>query len=138
VSFVLDGSVALTWCFEDEQTSHTMAVLSRLRAAEEAFVPAIWPLEIANVVLIGERRERIAPAQSERFITMLRTLLIYVEPLVISAIPIAILSIGRTHRLSAYDASYLALAQGLGLPLATLDERLKTAARALGVALLVP
>jgi hypothetical protein len=58
--FVLDASVAVAWCFEDEATKFTESVLDLLSAGAEALVPAIWPVEVANALLIAERRKRIA------------------------------------------------------------------------------
>lgn len=53
--FVVDNSVAMAWCFEDEANPYTESVLDRLQA-DEAVVPSIWPLEAANVLLLAERR----------------------------------------------------------------------------------
>jgi len=61
--FVLDASVAVAWCFEDEATKFTESVLDLLSAGAEALVPAIWPVEVANALLIAERRKRILLAQ---------------------------------------------------------------------------
>jgi hypothetical protein len=61
--FVLDASVAVAWCFEDEATRFTENVLDLLSAGGEALVPSIWPVEVANALLIAERRNRIALAQ---------------------------------------------------------------------------
>ncbi|HEY5230790.1 MAG TPA: type II toxin-antitoxin system VapC family toxin, partial [Galbitalea sp.] len=61
--FVIDTSLAMAWCFEDEATPPTEAVLDRLRE-DQAVVPAIWPLEIANVLLVAERRGRLTEAQA--------------------------------------------------------------------------
>jgi hypothetical protein len=49
--FVLDASIALAWCFEDEVTASTRDVLARL-ATESAAVPTIWPLEMANALIM--------------------------------------------------------------------------------------
>ena len=67
--FVVDANVTMAWCFEDEVTDDTEAVLDRLRS-EQAIVPAIWPLEVANVLLVAERRGRISEAQINRFIRL--------------------------------------------------------------------
>ena len=67
---VLDASVALSWCFKSEATTAADRVLERL-ADEAAAVPAIWHLEIANVLALSERRGRITPAHSSEFIALL-------------------------------------------------------------------
>jgi predicted nucleic acid-binding protein len=130
----MDASVAMAWCFEDEATEATDVVLDRLRD-DEAAVPAIWPLEVANVLLVAERRDRLSEAQASRFLELLTEL-----PIEIDDAPhdlAAIVAAGRRHELSSYDASYLVLAERLGAPLATLDRRLANAAERAGVELLV-
>jgi predicted nucleic acid-binding protein len=135
--FVLDASVALSWCFEDEADPAGDAVLRRL-VSERAAVPAIWALEIANVLLGAERRKRITPAGSARFLALLEALPIEVDSLTAARAPREILALGRTHGLSCYDAAYLELAARTGIPIATRDARLAASAQALGLSLLVP
>ncbi len=76
--FVIDASVAMTWCFEDEASRESDAVLDMLRD-EDAVVPAIWPLEVANVLLVAERRGRLSEAKANRFLELLSQLPIDVE-----------------------------------------------------------
>lgn len=101
-----------------------------------AVVPAIWPLEVANVLLSAERRGRLTEAQSTRFVELLGALPIVMEQPSVDHILGSVLPLGRHHGLSAYDAVYLELAARLGLPLATRDERVITAAAAIGVRIL--
>jgi predicted nucleic acid-binding protein len=132
--FVIDASVTLAWCFEDEATDATEAVLDQFNN-DEAMVPAIWPLEVANVMLVAERRGRLSEAQASRFLDLLQQL-----PIGIDEVPIGIAEVvatGRRHELSSYDASYLVLAERIGAALATLDRRLADAATRAGVPLLV-
>ncbi|HEY4332058.1 MAG TPA: type II toxin-antitoxin system VapC family toxin [Ilumatobacteraceae bacterium] len=129
---VIDASVTMAWHFEDEATERTDTALNRLRS-DSAIVPPLWPLEISNVLLVAERRNRTTEAQSARFLDLLGQLPIHVDSLPTD--PSAIVSVGRRHGLSAYDATYLALAQRLDLPLATLDDKLLAACRAAGVRL---
>lgn len=75
---VLDASVALSWCFKNEATTVGDRVLERLADAA-ASVPAIWHLEIANVLALSERRGRITPANSSEFIALLETLVIVID-----------------------------------------------------------
>lgn len=132
--FVLDASIAMAWCFVDEATKETEAVLDRL-ADDPAIVPAVWEFEVANVLLVGERRGRLTEAQAARFVSLLSTLPINVSPV---APPITTtLAIGRLHELSAYDAAYFILAARDGVPLASQDRRLCAAARTAGVPLVI-
>jgi predicted nucleic acid-binding protein len=132
--FVIDTSVAMAWCFEDEATPATDSVLDLL-GNDQAVVPAIWPLEVANVLLVAERRGRLTEAQASRFLELLAQLPINVDT---SPTDMAgIVATGRRHTLSSYDAAYLLLAERLGATLATLDKPLAKAARKAGVQLLI-
>ena len=133
--FVVDNSVVMAWCFEDEASSYTEGVLDQLRGTQ-AVVPVIWPLEATNVLLIAERRDRLTEAQAAHFAQLLQGLPILVEEADVARTLGPILAVGRAHRLSAYDAAYLELAARQGLPLATQDSRLRKAAGNAGVALL--
>lgn len=131
---VVDASVALSWCFPDEANPYAQAVLRMLREAD-GLVPAIWPLEVANALVVAERRNRLRPAEASRFLALLRGLAFTVDPETSSQAFGETLSLARRHTLSVYDASYLELAVREDLPIATLDEDLKRAARALRVKL---
>jgi predicted nucleic acid-binding protein len=65
--FVVDASVALTWCFEDEATTFTDGLLERVRQGDQIVVPAHWPTEISNGLLVAQRRKRIKPGQPALF-----------------------------------------------------------------------
>jgi len=133
--FVLDASVALTWCFEDEATPGSRRILERL-GAEAASVPAIWRVEVANVLAIAERRQRITAADSAEYIAQLESLVIVVDEETSSRAFARTFDLAREERLTAYDATYLELAMRLGVPLATKDGALGGAAKRLGVTVL--
>ena len=133
--FVVDASVVLSWCFEDEVTPFGHYVLARLDSTR-AVAPALLPFEVASGVLIGERRGRITVQGQQSFWEMLRQLPIEIEHRPITWLSQQILPLARRHRISAYDASYLELAIRDGLPLATLDGELRNAALSAGVALI--
>jgi predicted nucleic acid-binding protein len=132
---VLDASIALSWCFKNEATAAADSVLERLATAT-ASVPAIWHLEIANVLVMSERRRRITPANSAEFIAMLETLAIHVDEETPSRALGRVLDLAREERLTAYDAAYLELAMRLGIPLASKDVDLCDAAERLGASVL--
>jgi predicted nucleic acid-binding protein len=129
---VLDASVALSWCFKNEATATADRVLERL-ATEAASVPAIWHLEIANVLALSERRGRLTPANSSEFIALLETLDVAIDDETPSRALGLVFDLARAERLTAYDAAYLELAMRLGIPLASKDADLCDAAERLGV-----
>jgi predicted nucleic acid-binding protein len=131
--FVVDASVTLAWCFEDEATPQTETILDRL-SDDTAMVPALWELEVCNVLLLGERRSRLTESQSARFVALLSQLPIHIDPASVDMG--AVLATGRRHALTAYDAAYLVLAEREGVPLATLDAKLRNAAQTAGVSLI--
>lgn len=133
--FVLDVSVTMAWCFEDEATPETWAILDRLQD-EGAVVPALWPLEVANVLLLAERRKRTTAARSIAFIEQLLRLPIRIEEETAQQVLREVYALGRSASLTAYDASYLDLAIRRHLPLATTDRALRAAAGSAGVAVL--
>ncbi|MEO6811114.1 MAG: type II toxin-antitoxin system VapC family toxin, partial [Isosphaeraceae bacterium] len=132
--FVLDCSVTMAWCFDDEATAYTNSVRDQLTDGR-AVVPSLWPLEVVNATLVGERRKRLDEARGQRFLTLLDALPIIVDDETVHRAFGEIAHLARAHQLSAYDAAYLELAMRLGLPLATLDSKLKAAAQAVGVSL---
>ena len=131
-AFVLDGSMALAWCFPDEKAAVSEAVLDSLAQAR-AFVPSLWHLEVGNSLLVGERRQRSTQADTANWIAFLNSLPISVDDQTAARAWNDVLSLARAHNLSAYDAAYLELALRRALPLATLDARLKAVASAIGV-----
>ena len=135
LGFVIDASATLPWRFEDEATPWTEALLDRVQGGEEVRVPAHWPLEVANTLLMARRRGRVTANQISEFIEDLGGLPIRIEPPSDPAQWPTILSLAERHRLTVYDAAYLELVQRTGLPLATLDGDLRKAAQAEGVPL---
>jgi predicted nucleic acid-binding protein len=131
--FVLDCSITLAWFFEDEADAYAEAVEDSLASAS-AVVPSLWSLEVANGLLVGERRRRTTEAKVTQFLTLLRSLPITVDDETAARAWQDTLPLARAHQLSAYDAAYLELAMRRDLALATLDEALAAAAEAVGVA----
>ncbi len=128
--------MAVAWCFEDESTALTEDVLDSLSAGSEAVVPAVWPLEVANALLVAERRKRLTIAQVTGQLRRIAALPISVMPMATAYAFEQVLPIARQGRLSSYDAAYMQLALREALPLATLDADLRRAAKANGVTVL--
>jgi len=130
--FVIDCSVTMAWCFENQSDDYTQQILSRL-VQDTARVPSIWPLEVANSLAVGERREKVTGATVVRFLSILVALPIVVEEGTHRQAFGPILALAREQNLSAYDAAYLELALREGVPLATRDAALRKAAASVGV-----
>jgi predicted nucleic acid-binding protein len=135
VSFVLDSSVALTWCFEDERTPATEALLIRVVEAG-AVVPVLWPLEVLNALAMAERRRRVDRDTRHRLAGFMRDLPIRVDVESATLAWTDTAALAEHHELTLYDASYLELARRLTLPLGTLDGALRKAADSIRVPLL--
>ncbi|MDQ1323308.1 MAG: hypothetical protein QG587_643 [Chloroflexota bacterium] len=132
MTFVVDASVALAWCLDDERSTAANAILERL-ASDPAIVPAIWPFEVANGLRAAERRGRITMVDALRSALVLRTLPIEIEPADVATILDGCAAIARRLDLSVYDAAYVSLAIARRLPLATADERVRRACTVAGV-----
>lgn len=130
--FVLDCSMTMAWVFPDEATEETDQLLESLISGR-AFVPAIWPIEVANVLRIATSRGRIARDEWARIRNDLEALPVEIEPVAAGRVWETVLAIADELNLSVYDAMYLELAVRMHLPLATLDRRLAAARVAAGV-----
>jgi predicted nucleic acid-binding protein len=129
---IVDSSIALTWCFEDEASPETDRLFERVRD-DGAVVPGLWHLELANVLLQAEKRGRISRAEIAMRLTLIADLPISIDQQTTPRAWREILSLARTENLTAYDAAYLELAERCGLPLMTRDKALADAAQRLGV-----
>lgn len=133
MNWVIDSSMALAWALPDEMSEQAEQFLGRTISGNVFWVPALWWYEIANALMMAQRRKRLSEAGRVRLIELYRELPIETDMILDSDI------IGRLHalcieyNLSAYDAAYLELAQRRGLGLATVDRRLRLVAQRAGV-----
>jgi predicted nucleic acid-binding protein len=133
MDWVIDSSTALAWALPDETSKEADRFLSRILEGKSFLVPALWWYEIANALLMAQRRKRLMEAERMRLIELYRKLPIQTDMTLDPDI------IGRFHalaieyNLSAYDTAYLELAQRKGLGLATVDRQLRSAAQKAGV-----
>jgi predicted nucleic acid-binding protein len=134
VSVVIDSSVALTWCFEDEASPQTDALFEHVRD-DGAVVPVLWHLELANVLLQAEMRGRIATGDVATRLELIAELPIATDHETVARAWREVIALARAEGLAAYDAAYLELAIRRGLPLSTRDNALIGAARRIGVAI---
>jgi predicted nucleic acid-binding protein len=131
MAFVLDASITACWAFQDEDHPDASLAFLQIRT-QEGVVPSLWWFEVRNILIVNERRRRIAESGTASFLLNLSRLRIRVDRVPDEG---AVLRLARTHRLSVYDAAYLELAQREGLPLATLDADLRRGATGEGVPL---
>ncbi|MCX6608333.1 MAG: type II toxin-antitoxin system VapC family toxin [Acidobacteria bacterium] len=134
-SFVLDVSACLPWCYEDEQTAFSDALLDWAALGSHLHVPSIWPLEIVNALLQGVRRKRLPAERAKEFLEQLKALEFRIDPVPTLADLARLYGLAGRHQLTSYDAAYLDLAMRTGLPLASLDDALRKAAIAENVLL---
>ena len=130
MAFVLDNSVVSGWYLENQANAYTDAVAQRLRA-EPAHAPAVWELELTNVLRTACVRQRLDAQRAQAVLSHIGAL-----PITVDRQPVLrseILSLSLRFGLSAYDAAYLELALRLQCPVATLDQALREAAWAAGV-----
>ena len=135
MSLILDSSATLAWFYANETTPAIRQVFELLTRGG-AWVPSLWRLEVANILEVGVRRGRHDVAFRQATLADLSLLPISLDPETDRQAWDATLQLAHRHRLTLYDAAYLELAQRRGLPLATLDGDLRTAAFAEGVHLL--
>ena len=135
MSFVLDTSVTMRWFFGDgtPQSREYAFKLFDILESGSAIVPVTWGLEVANVIARVEIKELMPQVRSDAFIERLRGMDIKVDEATFEHALFDTLHLARKYKLSSYDASYLELAMRLDLPLATLDDNLRKAAKKAGV-----
>jgi predicted nucleic acid-binding protein len=135
--FVLDASVTVAWVVGTPVNPYAVAVQSHVASGWRAIVPPLWQLEVANGLLMNERRKTLTSAEADRGLLDLETFLGSLADL--DATPAAmreLANVARAYQLTVYDAAYLELAKRASLPIATLDKGLRAAAVKSGVELL--
>ena len=135
MSLILDSSATLAWVFPGEKTTAIQDVFN-LIAEDGAVVPELWRIEVANVLNVSIRRRRIVLKNRTDILTELGILPISIDGETKTHTWNETLALADAYNLTIYDATYLELALRLGLPLATLDERLRDAAEREGVLLM--
>ena len=135
MSLVLDSSITLAWVYADETTEPVRQIFDIL-SRSGAWVPALWRLEVANVLEMGVRRKRHDAKFRDATLADLAQLPIQVDSETDKHAWSATLDLAEHHQLTLYDSAYLELALRRNLPLATLDEDLQRAARGEKVRLL--
>jgi predicted nucleic acid-binding protein len=132
---VIDASIALAWCFEDEASPETDAIAESIES-EGAVVPGLFQLEVGNILLQAERKGRLTSAGVAARLALLDDLSIATDSETAGRAWRETMALARAHALTSYDAAYLELALRKGAALATRDKALAAAAKGLGVRVL--
>jgi predicted nucleic acid-binding protein len=135
-ALVIDGSTALGFLMSDEQAPAAFRALDALERGAPTFVPAHWPLEVANGLLMAERRRRATQADVTEALHVVLSLPIEIECETTRHVAGETADLARQYGLTIYDAAYLELAMRRGATLATSDAELARAAKKAGVSLL--
>jgi predicted nucleic acid-binding protein len=137
-AFVLDASVALRWFLDHPVPSYANRVRQLLISGSSAVVPALWHLEMANGLVIAQRRGVLSASDVDRSLLDLEQLLAQMiqSDAALVSIRQSLLT-ARKFQITSYDAAYLETAQRANLPLATLDQPLRAAAKQTGVAIVM-
>jgi predicted nucleic acid-binding protein len=135
-ALVLDVSATLGFLLKDEQDRLSLAALANIEKGVPASVPSHWIIEVANALLMAERRKRISQAEAAEILHLVQTLPITVDDETARHMAGDTYALARQFGLTIYDAAYLELAMRQSATLATTDQALAKAARAAGVALL--
>jgi len=133
MDWVIDSSIALAWALPDETSKEAERFLSRVSIQSVLWVPALWWYEVANALLMAQRRKRLTEAGRIRLMELYRKLPIRTDMMLDSDIMWRFHTLALEYNLSAYDAAYLELAQRRGLGLATVDHHLHGAAQKAGI-----
>lgn len=128
---VIDGSVAIAWCFEEKYSLKAREILSD--SSISFLAPAIFPFEVTNFFGAALRKGIITESNLSQSLSLLESLSITINPQPLPASFSALIPLMSEYDLSAYDASYLALSLNRGAALATLDKKLRLAAEMCGV-----
>jgi len=136
MDWVLDASIALAWALPDEASDQADRFLSRVTAKDVLWVPSLWWYEVANALVVAERRKRLTEADGIHLIDLYRALPIKTDMVSGTVVIEQLRTLARQYNLSAYDVAYLELALRKGLGLATADLNLQSASKKAGVKIL--
>ena len=135
--WIIDASITINWLLDDEQDrQHSIAIFQSL-GERHIIVPSLWVYEVANVLLVAHRRQRLTAERLQQFLTTLSEL----EPQLHApefSLASRLSKLALQHQLTVYDAAYLDLGLRTGLPIATIDKALIRAMEAVGVERVTP
>jgi len=134
-AFIADASVAIGWVHPAQATRETAAMLDAIEAGAVLEVPALWPVEVANALIVLVRRRKLAEGDRQTGLNWLRRLPVRMDHEMAALAFSKLSEMASAYRLSVYDAVYLELAERRALPLACKDGPLRKAATQRGLPL---
>ncbi len=126
--FVADASIVIAWIHPTQATDESNAWLAHVAGGSELVEPAIWPLEIANALLVLQRRKRLTAGERDESLRLVRAIPVTIDHSSSERALTALSELGQKESLSVYDAAYLDVSVRLKLPLACKDGPLAAAA----------
>lgn len=132
-SFVIDSSVGFAWVHPAQATVETDKLLQEVEAGAVVVVPELWFLEMANGLLMLQRRKKLTAAERKGALDTLAALNLTVDTEGGKAAFNRTSDLAEKHGLTVYDAAYFELALRRKLPLASRDGSLLRAAKNSGV-----
>lgn len=134
-AFIVDASVAIAWVHPAQATRHTEGMLDAIADGATLEVPALWPLEVANALVVLVRRRKLKEQERQAALGWLQGLRLRLDHEMAGLTVSRLSDLATAHQLSVYDATYLELALRRQLPLACADGALRNAAKSTGVSL---
>ena len=132
-ALVIHGSTTLGFLLKDEQAAVALKALVAIENGIPTFVPAHWCVEVANGLIMAERRKRATQADITEALGLVAALPVHADEATAQKAGSDTAALARQYGLTIYDAAYLELAMRRGASLATTDHALAKAARAAGV-----
>jgi predicted nucleic acid-binding protein len=123
MKYVIDTSVAFKWAIAEADSDKAISLRDDYRnGIHQLLAPDLFPTEIANSLLVAERRGRIQPGDWPVFFN---DILRYC-PILQAAVPNLVRSyeIAALIQASIYDSLYIALAESESCQLVTADDKL--------------
>lgn len=133
MTLVVDASVGFAWVYPGQATLETDDLLNKVADGAQVVVPALWFLEMANVLLIAQRRQRLTAAQRKIALGTLTAMQFTMDDEGARNAFDTISDLAEKNGLTIYDATYLELALRRSLPLASRDQALRRAAKRCGI-----
>lgn len=134
-AFVADASVAIGWVHPAQATNQTAAMLEAIADGATLEVPALWPLEVANALIVLVRRRKLGEDERQAGLGWLGGLRVRLDHEMTTLAFSRLSELAAVHQLSVYDAAYLELAQRRRLALGCKDGPLRAACKRAGVTL---